>query len=86
MRDQSSPLKIVCFGDSLTLGYQSPTRRAPLVENIPYGTYMQEWLGERGLVLVRGVCGETSQDMRFRFKEDVLNHRPRMAHYFRGNQ
>ncbi|MFA9561301.1 MAG: SGNH/GDSL hydrolase family protein [Nitrospirota bacterium] len=79
MRDQSPSLKIVCFGDSLTLGYQSPTLRAPFVKNIPYGTYVQEWLGERGRVLVRGVCGETTQDMRLRFQEDVLDHRPQVA-------
>jgi len=79
MKDQSPPLKIVCFGDSLTLGYQSPTLRSPLVENIPYGTYVQEYLGDRGLVLVRGVCGETTQDMRLRFQEDVLDHLPQVA-------
>jgi acyl-CoA thioesterase-1 len=79
MRDQSPSLKIVCFGDSLTLGYQSPTLRAPFVKNIPYGTYVQKWLGERGQVLVRGVCGETTQDMRLRFQEDVLDHRPQVA-------
>jgi len=79
MRDQSPSLKIVCFGDSLTLGYQSPTFRAPFVENIPYGTYVQDWLGDRGQVLVQGVCGETTQDMRLRFQEDVLDHRPKVA-------
>jgi lysophospholipase L1-like esterase len=79
MRKHSPPLKIVCFGDSLTLGYQSPTLRAPFVENIPYGTYVQEWLGERGRVLVHGVCGETTRDMRLRFQKDVLDHRPQIA-------
>lgn len=79
MRDESPLLKIVCFGDSLTLGYQSPTFRAPFVENIPYGTYLQELLRDRGWVLVRGVCGETTQDMRLRFQEDVLDHRPQVA-------
>jgi lysophospholipase L1-like esterase len=79
MRKHSPPLKIVCFGDSLTLGYQSPTLRAPFVENIPYGTYVQEWLGERGRVLVHGVCGETTWDMRLRFQKDVLDHRPQIA-------
>ena len=63
----------------MTLGYQSPTLRAPFVKNIPYGTYVQKWLGERGQVLVRGVCGETTQDMRLRFQEDVLDHRPQVA-------
>jgi len=79
MRDQSPSLRIVCFGDSLTLGYQSPTLHTPFVENIPYGTYVHEWLGERGRVLVQGVCGETTQDMRLRFQEDVLDHRPQVA-------
>jgi acyl-CoA thioesterase-1 len=79
MRYQSQSLKIVCFGDSLTLGYQSPTLRAPFVENMPYGTYVQEWLGDMGRVLVQGVCGETTQDMRLRFQEDVLDHRPQVA-------
>lgn len=84
MRDQSPPLKIVCFGDSLTLGYQSPTLHSPFEENIPYGTYVQDWLGHRGRVLVHGVCGETTQDMRLRFQADVLDHLPQVAIIFGG--
>ena len=72
-------LNIICFGDSLTLGYQSPTSRTPFVENIPYGEYVQEWLGTRGQVVTHGVCGETTQDMRLRFQRDVLNPGPRVA-------
>jgi len=49
------------------------------MENIPYGTYVQEWLGDRGLVLVRGVCGETTQNMRLRFQTDVLDRLPQVA-------
>jgi len=79
MKDDRSSLKIVCFGDSLTLGYQSPSPRCPVVENIPYGVYLQEWLGEKGCVVVKGVCGETTQDMRLRFCEDVLAHGPHVA-------
>lgn len=79
MKDDRLVLKIVCFGDSLTLGYQSSTRRCPFVENIPYGTYLQEWLGERGCVEVKGVCGETTRDMRRRFHQDVLAHEPQVA-------
>ena len=63
----------------MTLGYQSPTFRAPFVENTPYGTYLQEWLGKKGVVLVQGVCGETTQDMRLRFQENVLDYRPQVA-------
>jgi lysophospholipase L1-like esterase len=79
MKDQLLPLKIVCFGDSLTLGYQSPTLCSPFVETIPYGNYLQDWLGDRGRVLVHGICGETTQDMRLRFQEDVLEHLPQVA-------
>lgn len=66
------PLKIVCFGDSLTLGYLSPTLHTPFPENIPYGSYLQKWLGTQGSVMVQGVCGETTQDMRERFQSQVL--------------
>jgi lysophospholipase L1-like esterase len=79
MKDQLLPLKIVCFGDSLTLGYQSPTLHSPFVETIPYGNYVQDWLGDRGRVLVHGVCGETTQDMQSRYQEDVLDHLPQVA-------
>ena len=79
MSDQSLPSKIVCFGDSLTLGYLSPTRHVPFPESIAYGDYLQEWIGTRGHVLIRGVCGETTQDMRRRFHADVLGHVPHVA-------
>ena len=72
-------LNIVCFGDSLTLGYQSPTPGTPFVENIPYGDYLQEWLGSRGQVVIHGVCGETTQDMRVRFQRDVIVPKPHVA-------
>jgi acyl-CoA thioesterase-1 len=79
MIDQSLPFKIVCFGDSLTLGYLSPTRHSPFPEHVAYGTYLQEWIGTPGHVLVHGVCGETTQDMRVRFHSDVLEHLPHVA-------
>ena len=79
MNDQCGPPIIVCFGDSLTLGFQSPTRDSPFPEAIPYGTYLQEQMGGRGCVLIRGVCGETTQDMRMRFQVDVLDQQPQVA-------
>ena len=63
----------------MTLGYLSPTLGSPFPESIPYGAYLQEWMGARGHVLVRGVCGETTQDMRVRFHKDVLSHSPHVA-------
>ncbi len=73
------PLNIVCFGDSLTLGYLSPTRDLPFPEHIPYGTYLQEWLGADGDVVIHGVCGETTQDMRTRYRAQVLDHLPQVV-------
>jgi len=73
------PLNIVCFGDSLTLGYQSPTLHSPFPEDVPYGSYLQERLGTQGNVIVHGVCGETTQDMRVRFQKDVLDLGPHVA-------
>ncbi len=73
------PLKIVCFGDSLTLGYLSPTPGCPFPEHIPYGTYLQEWLGVNGDVVIQGVCGETTQDMRKRFQSEVLDLLPQVV-------
>jgi lysophospholipase L1-like esterase len=49
------------------------------VENIPYGNYVQEWLGTRGHVFIHGVCGETTQDMQLRFQRDVLASLPHVA-------
>ena len=79
MNESSAPLRIVCFGDSLTLGYLSPTQQLPFPESIPYGIYLQEWAGSRAQVLIRGVCGETTQDMRVRFHVDVLDPLPHIV-------
>ncbi len=73
------PLNIVCFGDSLTLGYLSPTQNLPFPEHIPYGAYLQEWLGVNGDVVIHGVCGETTQDMRTRFQLQVLDPLPQVV-------
>jgi acyl-CoA thioesterase I len=64
-------MKIVCFGDSLTEGYQS-SQLFGVDGFTPYGRYLQEWLGNRGTVWVRGVCGELTGDMQIRFARDVI--------------
>ena len=64
-------MSIVCFGDSLTEGYQSSSGFSG--EGFtPYGRFLQERLGEQGTVWIRGVCGETTQNMKQRFPRDVL--------------
>lgn len=74
----SSPL-LVCFGDSLTAGYQVQTKTGMLLPDTPYGGFLQEWLGARGRVSVKGTCGETTSDMAGRFPRDVVDAVPSYA-------
>mgnify|MGYP002082301427 CR=1 FL=1 len=67
---------IVCFGDSLTSGFQSPTPENPTGKEMPYGYYLQEWLGDSVEVQVCGVCGELTGEMALRFGHDVLQQQP----------
>ena len=71
----SSPL-LVCFGDSLTAGYQVQAVTGMPLPDVPYGGFLQEWLGVRGRVSVKGICGETTSDMMTRFSRDVIDVRP----------
>lgn len=71
----SSPL-LVCFGDSLTAGYQVRAETGMPLPDVPYGGFLQEWLGARGRVSVKGICGETTSDMGTRFSRDVVDAAP----------
>jgi acyl-CoA thioesterase I len=71
----SSPL-IICFGDSLTAGFQSPTTRNPQGRSMPYGDRLQDLMGATARVRVSGVCGEVTGEMALRFRQDVLDHHP----------
>lgn len=64
-------ITIACFGDSLTEGYQSGSESGG-TGFTPYGQWLQEWIGVRGTVWIRGVCGEITQQMKGRFSSDVL--------------
>lgn len=70
---------IICFGDSLTAGFQSPTPQNPTGCDTPYGYFLQELVGSRGRVRVSGVCGELTGEMVLRFKRDVLDQAPRVV-------
>ncbi len=72
----AQPPLIICFGDSLTVGYQSPSPESPQIVETPYGTFLQEWLGPQAKVAVSGICGEVTGDMVLRFRQDVLRHHP----------
>lgn len=67
---------IMCFGDSLTAGFQSPAPDNPTGMGTPYGDFLQEHLGSRGRVSVSGICGETTGEMAMRFRQDVVARRP----------
>ena len=47
-----------------------------MYQETPYGRFLQERLGSRGQVVVRGVSGELTCDMRKRFRRDVLDCAP----------
>lgn len=68
----SSPI-LVCFGDSLTAGYQVQVETGMPLPDSPYGEFLQGWLGARGKVSVKGICGEITSDMVTRFVRDVLD-------------
>ena len=67
---------ILCFGDSLTAGYQTPSRDNPSGRETPYGRFLEELLGGRARIAVSGVCGEVTGEMVLRFRSDVLQRRP----------
>jgi acyl-CoA thioesterase I len=69
-------LRIITLGDSLTVGYQSPTRENPAGEATPYGQFLQELLGSSGEVSMRGVTGELTAEMGMRLNQDVISVRP----------
>ncbi len=69
-------MKIICFGDSLTVGFQAPTAEHPSYIETPYGEVLQRWFGEKATVLVRGVNGELTSEMVKRFAHDVILHAP----------
>ncbi len=75
MRSDSAPL-VICFGDSLTAGFQAPSPDNPAGLETPYGGFLQERLGTAARVAVSGLCGELTGEMAMRFRRDVLDQRP----------
>jgi lysophospholipase L1-like esterase len=74
--DMALSTLVMCFGDSLTAGFQSPTKENPTGRETPYGQFLQAYLG--GVVEVRtsGICGELTGEMVMRFRRDVLDREP----------
>lgn len=67
---------VICFGDSLTAGFQSPTKDNPTGQDTPYGQFLQSDLGDAAQVRISGICGELTSEMVGRFQRDVLDHQP----------
>ena len=67
---------IVCFGDSLTAGFQTPTADNPQGALTPYGSFLQELTGPAVRVSVSGICGELTGEMAMRFRSAVLAQQP----------
>ena len=70
---------LVCFGDSLTAGYQNSADGFGLSVNTPPGAFIQEWVGSQAQVMVAGICGETTNEMVQRFSQSVLAHNPKFV-------
>lgn len=67
---------VVCFGDSLTAGFQSPSSDNPSGGETPYGVFLQEMIGPSIQVAISGICGELTGEMVMRFRQDVLRRQP----------
>jgi len=67
---------VVCFGDSLTAGFQSPSSDNPTGGETPYGAFLQEMIGPSIHIVISGICGELTGEMVMRFRQDVLQRRP----------
>lgn len=63
-------MKIIAFGDSLTVGYLSP------FEATPYAEFLQPLLDPQTEIYVAGVSGETTDDMLRRFDRQVIKNKP----------
>lgn len=70
------PRRIITFGDSLTVGYQSPTPQSPSGTPTPYGRFLQELLGDGAEIWVSGVNGELTGEMAMRLSREVIALQP----------
>jgi acyl-CoA thioesterase-1 len=69
-------MKIITFGDSLTVGYQTLSGENPDGESTPYGRFLHERIGPPAEVIISGVNGELTGEMAMRLGRDVIEPRP----------
>jgi len=72
-------MRIITFGDSLTVGYQTPSDANPGGVPTPYGRMLQEMFGPSVEVVVSGVNGELTGEMALRLGRDVIVLKPDVA-------
>jgi acyl-CoA thioesterase-1 len=70
---------LVCFGDSLTSGFQTGSEVFATEVDAPYGGFIQQWVGAEANIVVTGICGELTREMVQRFRRDVLDAQPKMT-------
>lgn len=70
---------LVCFGDSLTAGYQAGPGGIVLNADTPYGGFIQKWVGARAQIIVTGICGELTSEMVKRFHREVIEAKPQIT-------
>ena len=70
---------LVCFGDSLTAGYQMGAGGFGLNVDTPPGGFIQQWIGARAEIVVTGICGEVTGEMVNRFSQDVVMQSPKIT-------
>lgn len=63
-------MKIIAFGDSLTVGYVTP------FETAPYASFLAQRLGPQTTIQVAAISGELTSEMLSRFDRDVIKPKP----------
>ncbi len=72
-------IKIVTFGNSLTVGYQSPSPDNPMGKPTPYGRFLKKLIGNSVEIIIKGVSGELTGEMVLRLERDVISKKPDYA-------
>ena len=67
---------VLCFGDSLTVGFQSPSPQNPTGMETPYGAFLAEIFQGVLEIRISGICGELTAEMVNRFQRDALRFNP----------
>lgn len=70
-------MRVVAFGDSLTVGYQSPTTENPFYLETPYVDFISEKVYASQIeFIIKGISGELTEEMLRRFNRDVIALKP----------